>query len=155
MAQVMRTSCRFAMAVHVLAVLAYKEGDRVTSALLARSVNTNPVVIRRLLLALQSAKLVETGKGAGSGSRLSRSPARIDLAEVYRAVEAAEPFTMPREKPNAACPVGHCIQKTLISVFTSAETALERELAKTNLAEILARVKADCAEVADKQVLCP
>ena len=26
----MRTSCRFAMAVHVLAVLAYKEGDRVT-----------------------------------------------------------------------------------------------------------------------------
>ena len=143
------------MAVHVLAVLAYKEGDRVTSALLARSVNTNPVVIRRLLLALQSAKLVETGKGAGSGSRLSRSPARIDLAEVYRAVEAAEPFTMPREKPNAACPVGHCIQKTLISVFTSAETALERELAKTNLAEILARVKADCAEVADKQVLCP
>jgi DNA-binding IscR family transcriptional regulator len=49
----MRTSCRFAMAVHVLAVLAYKDGDRVTSELLAHSVNTNPVVIRRLLLTLQ------------------------------------------------------------------------------------------------------
>ena len=45
-----RTSCRFAVAVHVLAVLAYKEGEAVTSALLASSVNTNPVVIRRLLL---------------------------------------------------------------------------------------------------------
>ena len=66
----MRTSCRFAMAVHVLAVLAYKDGDRVTSSLLAGSVNTNPVVIRRLLLALQRAKLVETRKGAGLGSRL-------------------------------------------------------------------------------------
>jgi DNA-binding IscR family transcriptional regulator len=143
------------MAVHVLAVLAYKEGDRVTSNLLARSVNTNPVVIRRLLLALQSAKLVETGKGAGSGSRLSRSPARIDLAEVYRAVEAAEPFTMPREKPDAACPVGHCIQETLLAVFASAEAALERELAKTNLAEILVSVKAHCPDAGHKKALYP
>jgi hypothetical protein len=31
------------MAVHVLTVLAYKDGDRVTSELLARSVNTNLV----------------------------------------------------------------------------------------------------------------
>ena len=38
------------MAVHVLAVLGYKEGDRVTSTFLADSVNTNPVIIRRLLL---------------------------------------------------------------------------------------------------------
>src|SRR5438105_2398663 len=75
-----RTSCRFAMAVHVLSVLAYKEGVPVTSALLASSVNTNPVIIRRLLLSLQRDKLVETRKGSASGSRLSRSPGRINLA---------------------------------------------------------------------------
>ena len=94
------------MAVHVLAVLAYKEGDRVTSAFLAGSVNTNPVIIRRLLLSLQRARLVETCKGAGSGSRLSRSPGRINLAQVYRAVEEVEPFATPARKPNEACPVG-------------------------------------------------
>src|SRR5882724_1417019 len=105
----MRTSCRFAMAVHVLAVLAYKEGDRVTSALLASSVNTNPVIIRRLLLALQKARLVETRKGAGLGSRLGRSAARINLGEIYRAVEDPECFAMARAKPNRACPVGQCI----------------------------------------------
>src|SRR5258705_1183329 len=99
----MRTSCRFAMAVHVLAVLAYKEGDRVTSAFLAGSINTNPVIVRRLLLALQRAKLVDTCKGAGAGSRLSRSPGRINLAEAYRAVEAVESFATPARKPNAAC----------------------------------------------------
>src|SRR6266481_8268533 len=101
----MRTSGRFAMAVHVLAVLAYKECDRVTSALLAGSINTNPVIVRRLLLALQRAKLVETCKGAGSGSRLSRSPGRINLAEVYGAVEAVEAFAKPSQKPNAKCPI--------------------------------------------------
>lgn len=133
------------MAVHVLAVLAYKEGDRVTSALLAGSVNTNPVIIRRLLLALQRAKLVETGKGAGSGSRLSRSPGRINLAEIYRAVENAEPFATPARKPNAACPVGHCIRETLDRVFASAEAALERDLEKTTLATVIGGVKASGA----------
>jgi DNA-binding IscR family transcriptional regulator len=130
------------MAVHVLAVLAYKEGDRVTSALLAASVNTNPVIVRRLLLALQRAKLVETGKGAGSGSRLSRSPGHINLAQVYRAVEDVEPFATPSRKPNAACPVGHCIRETLDKVFASAQAALERDLEKTTLAGVISAVKA-------------
>lgn len=133
------------MAVHVLALLAYKEGDRVTSALLAGSVNTNPVIIRRLLLALQRAKLVETCKGAGAGSRLSRSPRRINLAEVYRSVENAEPFAPPSRRPNSACPVGHCIRETLNKVFVSAQSALERDLGKTTLADVIDTVKASCA----------
>jgi Rrf2 family protein len=134
----MRTSCRFAMAVHVLSVLAYKQGDRVTSAFLAGSVNTNPVIIRRLLLALQQARLVDTCKGAGAGSRLSRAPGRINLAQIYRAVESAEPFSAPARKPNKACPVGHCIRSALDKVFASAEKALERDLEKTTLIDVIA-----------------
>jgi Rrf2 family protein len=129
------------MAVHVLAVLAYQEGDRVTSASLASSVNTNPVIVRRLLLSLQKAKLVETCKGAGSGSRLSRSPRRINMAEIYRSVEASESFTISPRKPSAACPVGRCILAALNQVFASAQSALERDLAQTTLADVLAKVK--------------
>jgi Rrf2 family protein len=140
------------MAVHVLAVLAHKEGDRVTSASLAGSINTNPVIVRRLLLALQKARLVETCKGAGSGSRLSRSPGRIDLAEVYRAVETVEAFALPSRKPNAACPVGRCIKKTLEKVFASAQSALERDLEKTTLADVIHAVKASGARVREKAV---
>jgi len=132
------------MAVHALTVLAYKDGDRVTSGFLADSVNTNPVVIRRLFLALQDAKLVETRKGAGFGSRLSRSPARISLAEIFRAVEDHEQFIMPPRKPNQACPVGHCIQAELEKVFVSARKALVEELGRTTLADILNDVKACC-----------
>ena len=141
----MRTSCRFAVAVHVLAVLAYKEGEAVTSALLASSVNTNPVVIRRLLLLLQAAGFIETRKGAGAGSRLSRAPGRITLAAVYQAVETDEPFASHSKRPNQACPVGNCIQAALEKVFASAEDALQQELAKTSLADILASVKASCS----------
>jgi Rrf2 family protein len=141
----MKSSCRFAMAVHVLTVLAYKDGDRVTSSLLACSVNTNPVVIRRLLLTLQEAKIVETRKGMGFGSRLSRSPARINLAQIFRAVEDAESFVLPPKKPNQACPVGHCIQSAIGKVFTSAREALERDLEKTTLADLVAKVKECCS----------
>jgi Rrf2 family protein len=133
------------MAVHVLAVLAYKEGDRVTSSYLAASVNTNPVIIRRLLSTLQKAKLIDTTKGAGSGSRLDRSPSRITLAEVYRAVEEDDAFTMPRQKPNEHCPVGQCIQEELERVFTSAEAAMMQQLGRTTVADIINSVRRKCA----------
>src|SRR5215831_20238523 len=132
----MRANCRFAMAVHVLAVLAYKEGQRVSSALLASSVNTNPVIIRRLLLALQRAKLVETRKGPGFGTRLSRVPSRINLGEVYRAVEYDAPFVLPRRRANGACPVGQGIGAAMLEIIGSAQLALEQELAKTTLESV-------------------
>ena len=132
------------MAAHVLTVLAYKEGDRVTSAFLAGSVNTNPVIIRRLLLDLQRARLIETTKGAGAGSRLSRAPARINLAEVFRAVEEHETFARPSRKPNQACPVAQCMREELDRVFASARAALERDLEKTTLADLMSAARA-CA----------
>ena len=148
----MRTGCRLAMAVQVLGVLADKEGDPVTSALLAASVNPNPVIVRRLLLSLPRARLVETRKGAGFGSRLSRSPSRINLVEVYRAVEDVEPFARPARKANTACPVGHCIHETLGEIFALAQNALERDLEKTTLAGVTGRIKAACPVTAKKTV---
>lgn len=132
------------MAVHVLALLAYKEGDRVTSAFLAGSINTNPVIVRRLLLALQRAKLVDTCKGAGAGSRLNCAPRRINMAQIYRAVEDIGTFGTPSRKANPACPVGHCMREMLERIFASAERALERDLEKTTLADVIETVKAHC-----------
>ena len=140
------------MAVHVLTVLAYKEGDRVTSAALAGSINTNPVIVRRLLLSLQKARLVDTCKGSGSGSRLNRAPHRINMAEIYRSVEDSESFATPSRKPSAACPVGHCILEALARVFASAQNAMEKDLEKTTLADVIDAVKASGKRVGKKAV---
>jgi len=144
MFQRMKSSCRFAMAVHVLAVLAYKEGDPVTSSCLASSVNTNPVIIRRLLLSLKRAKLIDTRKGVGAGSRLTRAPQRINLAEIYRAVETHDAFKSPSRKPDAGCPIGNCIRKTLQMVFESAENAMEQDLRKRTLADVVQAAREAC-----------
>lgn len=132
------------MAVHVLTLLAYNEGDRVTSAYLAGSVNTNPVIVRRLLLALQRAKLVDTCKGAGAGSRLNCAPRRINMAQVYRAVEASETFATPSRKPNPDCPVGQCMLEMLEELFNSAQRAMEQDLEKTTLADVIEAVRTRC-----------
>jgi Rrf2 family protein len=132
------------MALHVLAVLAYRDGENVSSSALAGSVNTNPVIIRRLLLALQAAGIVQSRKGRGFGSQLCRAPGRINLAEVYRAVEGAVPFSRPRRRPNSACPIGAGIEAAMERVFCSAQQALEHELARTSLAEVL---QAACGSV--------
>ena len=117
-----------------------------TSACLAGSVNTNPVIIRRLLLSLKKARLIDTRKGVGAGSRLSRSPQRINLAEIYRAVEEHDAFRSPSGKPDADCPVGNCIRKTLEKVFESAESAMERDLEKTTLADVVRAAREACAD---------
>lgn len=136
----MRPSCRFAMAVHVLALLGYTQEEWVSSAFLAASVNTNPVVIRRLLLNLRRAGLIDTCKGAGAGSRLSRPAGRINLAEICRAVEETEPFGAPSRRPSSVCPVGRSIGKVLNSVFASARQALECDLERVTVADVIASI---------------
>jgi Rrf2 family protein len=128
------------MAVHLLVVLARHEGDRVTSTELARSLRTNPVIVRRLLLPLQAAGLVDTIRGGTAGSRLNCSPRRIDLANVYRAVEDSDLFCVPALRGNPHCPVGSCVGAIIREAIEPAQRALERELKKVTIADILVRV---------------
>ncbi len=83
----MPSSSRFAVALHVVTLLAAGGGRPVPSALVAGSVRTNPVVIRRILRDLARAGIVETRRGSSGGSRLARAPRRVTLLQVYRAVE--------------------------------------------------------------------
>ena len=86
----MQISSRFSVGVHVLTLLASNPaGELLTSDRLANSVNTNPVVIRRILGQLKKAGLVEVRAAAG-GTYLRRDPATITLLDVYRAVDVVE-----------------------------------------------------------------
>ena len=78
----MVANSRLAVSVHVLAYLAFKQGQPVSSIELASSVNTNPVIIRRLLILLQRAHLVAAQKGA----RIIRAH---DVAETVQALRVA------------------------------------------------------------------
>ena len=91
----MAVNCRFATGVHVLVLLAAEPDTLQTSTDIAEKLDTNPVVVRRVLASLQQAKLIESQKGPTGGSRLLRSPKAISLADVYQAVETGSLFHTP------------------------------------------------------------
>ena len=97
----MTKSSRFVVATHCLTLLAYGDGEAMTSDYIAGSVNTNPVVVRRILGMLAKAGLVTTHEGAGGGVRLAKSANDIDLRTVFAAVEPDELFAPHPQDPNA------------------------------------------------------
>ena len=81
----MNNDTRLAVAAHILALLSFAGSEYRSSDLLARSVNTNAVVVRRLTGQLKKAGLVEIRRGVG-GTALNRKPEDITLLDVYKAV---------------------------------------------------------------------
>ena len=134
----MQISSRFSVAVHVLTLLAVTPpGELLTSDRMAGSVNTNPVVIRRILGQLKKAGLVEVRAAAG-GTYLARPAATITLLDVYRAVEVVEgDLFSVHDKPNPKCPVGRNIQGALDDTLRRAQAALEQQLAAVSVAQVV------------------
>lgn len=133
----MANNCRFAFATHVLSVLALQDGS-CSSQTLAETVNTNAVVIRRLLLDLKAAGLVETRRGPGGGAILTRAAQEITLAEIYHAVAGEfQLFGSHPNKPAQCCPVGRGIQVALQGVANQAARCVEREYAAISLQHLV------------------
>jgi Rrf2 family protein len=135
----MNTNQQFAVSVHILTVLAAYDGQAVTSEQIAESVDTNPVVIRRVMGHLREHGLVESRSGATGGWRLTQAPEQIQLCEVYRAVSHDALLGM-HQHPNPFCPIGSKIQPALAEVFDAAQVALEAELGKFTVADVLGKV---------------
>jgi Rrf2 family protein len=130
-------SCRFTFAVHVMAVLALEKAACCPSSRLAQTVNTNPVVIRRLLIELQEAGLISTLRGPRGGALLNRRPEKVTLREIHRAVDQGNTFATHPKKPSSECPVGRKIAEVMQSIQDRANQALAHELDKTTLADVL------------------
>jgi Rrf2 family protein len=140
----MTGNTRFAVSVHILAYLAFRGGAAVPSAEIAGSVDTIPVVIRRLLSSLVKARLVTAQKGATGGFTLASAPANISLLEIYRAVEPNPKHGMARFTPNHRCPVGARIEGILDDVFFKAQAGMEAELARVTLADVEQQLHSVC-----------
>ncbi len=137
----MTTSLRFPVALHILTLLAASETGMLTSEGIASSVDTNPVVIRRVMAALRENGLVESRPGVNGGWRLTKPPGQITLCKVFEAVQQDDLLIM-HPHPNPHCPVGGYIREALRDTFAAAEKALHTSLTKRTIADLLADVRA-------------
>jgi Rrf2 family protein len=134
---VMAANSQFSVAVHVLAVLARYGGEKVKSEKIAGSVNTNAVVIRRLLGQLGQAGLVESQTGASGGTRLARGPESITLADVYSSVSCGEVFALHGRAPDQDCPVGKNIEAVLCGLQKEIDKTVSDKLSQYTMQDIL------------------
>ncbi len=137
----MKISSRFTVAVHILSLVHIERNQTLTSAYIAGSVNTNSVVIRRLISKLKQAGFLETHQGSG-GIQLLKPLTDITLLDVYRAVEVVEEgelFQM-HEDTNINCVVGANIQSVLEIVLLRAQDAMETVLANVTMDDIVSGI---------------
>lgn len=138
----MKISSRFSVAVHILSMLSMEDSNLCTSEWIAGSVNTNPVVIRRVMGMLKRAGLVNVIAGAG-GAYLLKDLDEITLLDIYRAVDVVpegELFQF-HEAPNLNCPIGANIQAVLEGILLSAQEAMEQVLGNVTMKYIVEGIK--------------
>lgn len=137
----MSDSQKFPVAAHALAYLAHKgayaPGQAVASAVLAASVPTNPVVVRRVTALLAKAGLIATRPGAAGGAWLLKAPETITLDQVLAAVNGCTHLGSP--PPGArGCPIGEHIPRQVARALIAADTAAAEALSRVTIADLLA-----------------
>lgn len=135
----MQISSRFTIAIHVLICIeTFKNDCKVTSDVLASSVNVNPVVIRRLLQQLKKAGIVNVIRGTG-GTELQKPAEEITLFDLYNAVECVEDGELFHfhENPNPLCPVGKNIHAILDARLEEIQKAMEREMKSITIRDVM------------------
>ncbi len=138
----MASNSKFAIAIHTAGVIAVFDGKPVASQMIAGSVKTNPVVIRRIIGNLVKYGLVEVQMGTGGGSRLARPPEEITLADIYLAIGEEGIFEIPTLCDSHGCDFGRTVRPILQEVLTEAENGLIERLRAISLAQVLKKVRA-------------
>ena len=133
----MTTNSRLASAVHIMSFIAHAGDVGTTSETIARSLQTNPVVVRKILKHLEREGLVALRQGRQGGVGLRRPASRITLSQIYKAVENESGVFAMRSQVHEGCVVACAMKGRLGPIFNAANDAVEQALSKTSVAELV------------------
>lgn len=134
----MRISSKCSMALHILVLLGVFPDKKSTSEQIAKSVGSNPVMVRNLLGDLRKAGLLSTQRGIG-GSALTKNPEEITLWMVYQAVDgnSFEDFIGLHPNPSPQCPVGKKIYSLLEEPYNKIRHSMREAMEEITLQQLL------------------
>ena len=128
----MKRDTRLSGVLHVLLHMAEREGP-VTSEALARVMDTNPVVIRRIMSGLREDGYVRSEKGHGGGWSLACDLSKVTLRDVVTALGPVSLLAMGNRTEAPGCAVEQAVNKRLSAAFRDAETLLLSRFADVTL----------------------
>ncbi len=128
-------SSKLSVSIHVLSLIALMGDHPLTSEYIASSINTNPVLIRRLMSRLKRAKLIKTSTKLGVIG-LAKEEEDITLLDIFLAVEDNRNLFGIHNNTNQNCPVGAKIESTLKDLYDNIQNVTEKKLSDIALADI-------------------
>lgn len=131
----MKRDSRLSGVLHCLLHMA-ELGQPATSEWLARAMQTNPVVIRRLMAGLRDAGFVASAKGHGGGWVLSCPLEDITMRDIHEAVGAPELLAVGHREESPGCLVEQAVNAALGQAYCDAEALVLERLGSVTLAAL-------------------
>lgn len=134
----MRISTKTSTALHLLILLEVFKDQKFTSIHLAKSIGSNPVIIRNILAGLKKAGLVEVKRGTG-GATLAVPPEKITVWDVYKAVDTVslQDIIGIHQNPSQKCPVGKKIGVLLQKPYVKVADSIKQSMSEYTLKQLL------------------
>ncbi|RRQ45815.1 RrF2 family transcriptional regulator [Chryseobacterium sp. SC28] len=129
------SNTRFATAIHIMILLSKDSQRWHTSDWLAASININPAMVRKELINLKKAGLVESRLGKDGGVRMGKNAEEISVAEIYQAIKSSEILGKKNQHPNPICTIGKDINKNLDALFSETDDLVSQFLKSKKLSD--------------------
>ncbi len=133
----MKRNSQLSGVLHVLLHMAEHEGP-VTSEMLAKAMQTNPVVIRRIMAGLRDEGYVRSEKGHGGGWSIACDMSAVTLADIHEALGSPALLAIGNRTEAPGCLVEQAVNAQLDKTFEEAEALLLRRLGEVTLAALSA-----------------
>ncbi|UOO90515.1 Rrf2 family transcriptional regulator [Vitreoscilla massiliensis] len=128
---------RLSMAIHILSMVATATDPMsLTSEWMAGSINTNAVVVRRLVGQLKQAGLI-TAVQTNRGLRLCKPARDISFWDVLQAVDAEHELFAIHSGSNVQCDIGCQIETVLSQMYANLEQVWRQQLQAQSLQDAL------------------
>jgi DNA-binding IscR family transcriptional regulator len=137
----MRRDSKLSGVLHVLLHMAEQSGPT-TSERLAQAMDTNPVVIRRIMAGLREQGYVRSEKGHGGGWTLSCDLSKVTLRDIYTALGSPSLLAMGNRTEAPGCRLEQAVNAALGQAFDDAEALLLSRLGEVTLAMLGADLRA-------------
>jgi len=132
----MKRSSRLSIALHALVHLHKQPNEALTSAELAQCLQTNPVVVRRVLGQLREAGIVAASKGHDGGWRLPGPAEAVSLKAIYAALGEAILIRTQSDPGDRTCGIVRAVDHVMSDFLAEAEALLAARLQAISLADI-------------------
>lgn len=121
---------------HILVYIEMHSQEKLTSDLIASSLNTNASLVRRMMGQLRKADLLATTQGTAA-PKLTRPPRDITIFDVYLATCPEAPLLKVDHNTSKKCEVGNAIPEVLNKYYLNIQSAAEAKMRQITLQDII------------------